>query len=65
MSGTVIVSVIVWLLICVLAGVCLMFAVDIANDEWLPQLRGLGWFHATLIASLIRVALLIPSGGKD
>ncbi len=57
---------IVHVLLTLLAGVALMFAVDIANDEWLTQMPGLGWWDATIIAILLRVALLIPSiGSKD
>lgn len=66
MKGAFITGLIVQGLLTLLAGVCLMWAVDLANDEWLINLPGLGWWDATIIATLLRVALLIPSiGSKD
>lgn len=65
MKSTIVVAIIVQVIMVLLAGVCLMLAVDFANDEWLPNLPGLGWWHATLIALFVRGALLMPSTSKD
>ena len=57
----IILAILAWIALSLLAGIALMFAVDIANNTWLPNLKGLGWWDALLIAMLIRMALLLPS----